>query len=77
MFPLSFVVGTLLFSLVWRPTLDRIDIIEAWFDQKLVSAQEKLEFVCRRRFPKSEAIDLLMGRGEEKVKRIDELNKEL
>ena len=45
--------------------------------EKLVSVQEKLEFVYRRKFSKSEVIDLLIAWGDEKMKRIDELNGEL
>ena len=45
--------------------------------EKLVSVLEKLEFVYRRKFSKSEVIDLLMAWGDEKMKRIEELNREL
>ena len=62
---------------MWRPTLDRVNRLKGWFDQKLVPAQEKLEVVYRRKFSKSEVIDLLMAWGNEKMKRIDELNSEL
>ena len=51
--------------------------LEAPVYEKLVSVQEKLEFVYRRKFSKSEVIDLLLAWGEEKMKRIDQLNKEL
>ena len=47
------------------------------FAGALVSVQEKLEFVYRQKFSKSEVIDLLMAWGDERPKRIDELNREL
>lgn len=34
-FPLSFMVGTVLFSLSWRPILDRANRLGAWFEKKL------------------------------------------
>ena len=61
-----------------RPRWARVSIkLEAPVYEMLVSVQEKLEFVHRRKFSKSEVIDLLMAWGEEKMKRIDELNREL
>ena len=61
-----------------RPKWARVSIkLEATVYEKLVSVQEKLEFVYRRKFSKSEVIDLLMAWGDEKMKRIDELNREL
>ncbi len=38
-FPLSFVVGTLLFSLARRPILDGTSRLEAWFDQRVRRAR--------------------------------------
>ena len=61
-----------------RPKWARVSIkLEAPVYEKLVSVQEKLEFVYRRKFSKSEVIDLLLAWGDEKMKRIDELNREL
>ncbi len=34
-FPLSFVVGTFLFSLTWRPILKQTSRLESWFDKRV------------------------------------------
>jgi hypothetical protein len=53
-FPLSFVVGTLLLSLTWRPILDRTSRLEAWFDQRIrrVRLSGQLVERCQRNLPK-------------------------
>ena len=46
-FPLSFVVGTLLFSLAWKPILERTNRLEAWFDQRIERRRQSHQLIVR------------------------------
>lgn len=48
-FPLSFVVGTLLFSLAWKPILERTSRLEAWFDQRIKRRRQSHQPIVRWR----------------------------